>query len=82
MADLNFGSTPDEIENQRKRLLLYASAGLGSLFLGTFCTVSFIQGRTLLGFMLLFFLSIVLLCAYLARVLAQVQPVCLFLGLV
>ena len=82
MADLNFGSTPDEIENQRKRLLLYASAGLGSVYLGTFCLVSFFQGRTLLSLMLLIFLSIVLVCAYLARVLAQVQPVCLFLGLV
>lgn len=82
MADLNFGSTPDEIENQRKRLLLYASAGLGSLFLGIFCLVSFVQGRTLLASILLLFLGVVLFCAYLAKVLVQVQPVCLFLGLV
>lgn len=82
MADLNFDSTPDEIENQRKRLLLYASAGLGSIFLGIFCMVSFLQGRILLAFVLLLFLGVVLGCAYMARVLAQVQPVCLFLGLV
>lgn len=82
MADQHFGSTPDEIENQRKRLLLYASAGLGSVSLGVFCIVSFIQGRFLLSFILLMFLSVVLACAYMARILAQVQPVCLFLGLV
>lgn len=82
MADQHFGSTPDEIENQRKRLLLYASAGLGSISLGVFCIVSLIQGRFLLSFILLLFLCVVLVCAYMARVLAQVQPVCLFLGLV
>lgn len=32
MAGLDFGSTPDEIENQRKRLLLYASAALAAPF--------------------------------------------------
>ncbi|TVP89887.1 MAG: GGDEF domain-containing protein [Pseudomonadaceae bacterium] len=79
---MDFGSTPEAIENERKRLLLYASAGLGSLFLGTFCLLSFIQGRTLLAVILLLFLCVVFLCAFLARVLKQVQPVCLFLGLV
>ncbi len=82
MAALDFGTTPEAIENQRKRLLLYASAGLGSIFLGTFCVTSFVQGRMLLAVMLLAFLSIVLVCAYLAKVLKQVQPVCLVLGLV
>lgn len=79
---MNFGTSPEAIENERKRLLLYAAAGLGSLFLGAFCIVSFVQGRTLLAIILLVFLSVVLLCAFLARVLAQVQPVCLALGLV
>ncbi|WP_150304197.1 GGDEF domain-containing protein [Pseudomonas saliphila] len=82
IAGLNFGSTPDEIENQRKRLLLYASAALGTTFLSTFCVVSFVQGRTLMAFILLLFVGIVLACAYLAKVLVQVQRVCLFLGLV
>lgn len=82
IANLNFGSTPEEIENQRKRLLLYASAGLGSIFLSTFCVVSFLQGRTLMALILLAFLGIVFVCAYLAKVRAQAQPVCLFLGLV
>lgn len=82
MAGLDFGSTPDEIENQRKRLLLYASAGLGGTFLSAFCLISFVQGRIALALILLLFVAIVLVCAYLARVLAQVQPVCLVLGLV
>lgn len=82
LKGINFGTTPDDIENERKRLLLFASAGLGSIFLGTFCITSFIQGRTLLAVILLSFLAVVLVCAYLAKVLQQVQPVCLFLGLV
>lgn len=68
-----FGSEPDEIENERKRLLIIFFTGLGSGFLLVFGTISFVNGRLLLGAALLFFLLLVVLIHVVARKIKQVH---------
>jgi diguanylate cyclase (GGDEF)-like protein len=79
---VKFGRTPKEIENERKRLLIYAFVGLGSLFLGTFGTISVIEGRFLLGSIILFFFGVVFTAALITKKMSEVQPVSLFLALI
>ncbi len=79
---IHFGTTPQEIENQRKRLLVYSFANLGSLLLLIFAVVSFVHERYLVGKVLLCFVAVILTSGFLAHKMKQVQPVCIFLGVV
>lgn len=75
---MKFGRTPAEIENKRKRLLIYTFIALGGVFLLTFGIVSFIQGRAFLGGMLIFALLVALVMAYVTVRVKDVQPISLF----
>lgn len=79
---VEFGTTPEEIENERKRLLIYAFAGLGSVFLFVFGILSLMNDHLLLGGVLLLCLGIVSILSLVARKLKKVQPVSIFLATV
>lgn len=72
--------TPEEIENERKRLLIYSFSILGNILTATFGVVSYVNGRYFLGAML--FLSIlgVSVLSYITTRLKSAQPVCLVLA--
>lgn len=74
---MKFGRTPIEIENRRKRLLIYWFIALGGVFLSVFGIVSFAQGRTFLGGMLIFALFVALVMAYVTEKVDDVQPISL-----
>lgn len=74
---MKFGRTPAEIENKRKRLLIYTFIALGGVFLLTFGIVSFIQGRVFLGGMLIFALLVALVMACVTVRVKDVQPISL-----
>lgn len=71
---MRFGSTPDEIENERKRLLIYAFTALGAVFLGGYGLLHLFRGAVVHGSILLAFLAASCLVAYIARRLERVQP--------
>lgn len=79
---MKFGRTPEEIENERKRLLICAFAGLGSIFLCVFGAISVAYERLVLGYVLFLCLGVVFILAQIARKIDKVQPVSLFLALV
>lgn len=77
---MHLARTPEEIENERKRLLIFSFSILGNLLLATFGVVSFVNERNFLGAML--FLSVlgVSVLAYITTRLKSAQPVCLILA--
>lgn len=77
---MHLGRTPEEIENERKRLLIFSFSILGNLLLATFGVVSFVNTRYFLGSML--FLSIlgVSFLAYVTTRIKSAQPACLLLA--
>jgi diguanylate cyclase (GGDEF)-like protein len=77
---MEFGRTPDEIENKRKRLLIYAFVALGGSFLFIFGIVSIIHNRYFLGCILFIFLLISLLTASIAYRSTNVQHVSILLS--
>ncbi|MFC6635332.1 GGDEF domain-containing protein [Microbulbifer taiwanensis] len=78
---MNFGRTPEEIENERKRLLIHAFSGLGSIFLFVFGSLSILDGRPFLGSVLFGCFGAVIVLSIVARKINNVQPVSLFLAL-
>lgn len=78
---MKLGQTPTEIENARKRLLIYTFVGLGGTFLLLFGTISLLQGRLLLAAVLGAALAIGIVAALLARRAIDVQPISAFLAL-
>lgn len=74
---MNFGTTPAEIENKRKRLLIYTFIALGGVFLLTFGIVSFTEGRVFLGGMLIFALFVAVVMACVTLRVKDVQPISL-----
>jgi diguanylate cyclase (GGDEF)-like protein len=77
---MEMGITPGEIENQRKRMLIYVFAGFGGALLATFAIVSLVNGRYLLGAVLLLLLVLDLATACAAKFYDNVRPVSYFLG--
>jgi diguanylate cyclase (GGDEF)-like protein len=77
---VHLARTPDEIENERKRLLIYSFSILGNILTGTFGVVSLINARYVLGAILLFCVVGVSILAYITTRLKSAQPVCLFLA--
>jgi diguanylate cyclase (GGDEF)-like protein len=77
---MELGRTPDEIENKRKRLLIYAFVALGGSFLFIFGIVSIVNSRYFLGCILFAFLLISLLTASITYRSANVQHVSIFLS--
>ncbi len=77
---MNFGKTPSEIENERKRTLVLAFSAIGTLFLCIFGTVSLMQGRFVLFCVLFLFIGIVLTVAFIVRKAINTQPMSLFLA--
>lgn len=77
---MDLGTTPEEIENNRKRLLIYSFSVLGNILTALFGIVSFVNDRLLLGSLL--FLSVlgVSILAVITTKLKSAQPVCLFLA--
>lgn len=77
---MNLGRTPEEIENERKRLLIFAFSILGNLLLATFGVVSFVNARYFLGAMLFLSTLGVSLIAYTSTRLKSAQLACLVLA--
>jgi diguanylate cyclase (GGDEF)-like protein len=77
---MEMGITPGEIENQRKRLLIYVFAGVGGLFLAAFGIVSLVNGRYLLGAVLLLLLVFDFATACAAKFSSNVRHISYFLG--
>lgn len=77
---MNFGNTPHQIENERKRILIYTFVIFGSIFLSTFAVTSFLAERYQLGFILSFFFVIALIAAKATKKARHVQPIAIGLS--
>lgn len=74
--------SPEEIENTRKRHLIFSFAVLGCIFLGAFGLISLLDSRYLLGLVLFLFMSLGVLIAVRALKVTNVQPLAIFLSAV
>ncbi|MCW8091202.1 hypothetical protein [Alteromonas sp. ASW11-130] len=72
--------TSEQIENQRKRLLIITFAVVGCFFLGPFGILSILKGRIYLGTVLLMFMGIVIAIAWNVKKIDQLQPISTFIS--
>ncbi|MGB5856174.1 MAG: diguanylate cyclase [Oceanisphaera sp.] len=77
---MRFGKTPDEIENERKRTLVFAFSAIGTLLLSIFGVVSLTQGRVVLFCVLFLFIAIVLAVSFVIKKTPHIRPASLFLS--
>jgi diguanylate cyclase (GGDEF)-like protein len=74
---MHLGITPQEIENERKRVLIYVFCAVGGILLPIFSMLSILQNRLALGAVLLLCCLLAVTMAYITRKIRIVQPICI-----
>lgn len=74
---MRLGITPHEMENERKRALIYVFCAVGAILLPIFAVLSILHDRIMLASVLFIFCLLAAVIAFISHKTRTVQPICI-----